>query len=231
MTDLMNFDTLEFSDNSDPRCALVVICDVSDSMAEPRPGEDRTPLEALNGGLDTLIRELHKDPLAKRRVEVSVVSFGTEVSPATEFATVDNIVLPTLVRSGVTSMGKAVVTAIEAVEARKKSYKANGIQYYSPWILLLSDGLPTDDITEAVSKVQEMEDRNGGLFFAVGIDGADMDVLSRFSKKRTALALSGLKFDELFQWVSASQSVVSASNPGDSKVAIPAPTGWAEIEV
>lgn len=224
----MDFDALEFSDNGDPRCPVVVVCDVSDSMAQVMPGEDRSPLEALNGGLDTLIKELHKDPLAKRRVEVSVVSFGTHVSPATEFATVENLILPTLVPSGVTSMGGAVVAALDAIEERKRSYKSNGIQYYRPWILLITDGLPTDDISEATQRVKEAEDKKSIAFFAVGVEGADMEILNKFGN-REAVGLSGLKFDELFQWLSASQTAVSASNPGDN-VAFPSPAGWAELD-
>lgn len=227
MTTFPNFGNLEFADNSDPRCPVVLVLDCSDSMVEPRPGEDRTPLEALNGGLDTLVRELNRDPLAKRRVEVSVVAFGTEVSPATDFATVDNLVLPTLVKSGVTSMGQAVNVALDAVEERKRTYKANGVQYYRPWILLITDGLPTDDIGEAARRVREAEDKKSAAFFAVGVEGADMDKLGELSV-RAPLALAGLKFDELFQWLSASQSRVSASQPGDA-VAMPSPAGWAEL--
>lgn len=226
MSDL-DFKDISFASNPDPRAPLVVLCDVSDSMAEPRPGEDRTPLEALNGGLDTLIRELHKDPLAKRRVELSVIPFGTAVGEPTPFATVDSVILPTLVRSGVTSMGKAVEVALDAIEERKQSYKANGINYFRPQLLLITDGLPTDDIAEATRRVAEAEARKAVSFFAVGVDGADMEVLTRLSV-RQPLMLQGLKFDELFQWLSASQSAVSASNPGEG-VALPAPTGWAEL--
>lgn len=222
-----DFSELEFSSNPDPRCPVVLVLDCSDSMVEPRPGEERTPLEALNGGLDTLVRELHKDPLAKRRVEVSVVSFGTNVSPATEFATVDELVLPTLVRSGVTNMGGALEVALDALEERKKAYKANGIQYYRPWVLLLTDGLSTSPVEVAAERIRKGEAEKKLAFFAVGVDGADMDALNKVSV-REPLMLQGLKFDELFQWLSASQSAVSASNPGEG-VAIPAPTGWAEV--
>lgn len=228
---MMDFDALSFADNTDPRCPVVLVLDCSDSMLDKRPGDDRTPLEALNGGLDTLISELNRDPLAKRRVELSVVSFGTEVSPATEFATVDSVVLPTLVASGITSMGSAVDEALDAVEARKKSYKANGIQYYKPWVMLITDGLPTDDISSATARVKAMEAAKGVSFFAIGVDGADMTVLSKFSDQRAPVGLKGLAFEELFVWLSASQAAVSASNPGDGGVKLPSPAGWAELDV
>lgn len=221
------FDDFEFADNPDPRCPVVLVLDCSTSMAEPFPGQSGSPLDALNGGLDVLVRELHADGLARRRVEISVVTFGSAASPATEFATVDSLVLPTLEPSGTTSMGAALNVALDALEERKRSYRANGVAYYRPWILLITDGLPTDDITAAAQRLRAAETAKAVAFFAVGVEGADLDALRRLGT-REPLKLKGLAFDELFVWLSASQSQVSASNPGDT-VALPAPTGWAEV--
>jgi len=223
----MDFDALELADNPDPRCPVVIVCDCSDSMVERRPGDDRSPLDALNGGLDVLISELHNDPLAKRRVEVSIVAFGSQVSPATDFATVENLVLPTLAPSGATSMGAAIEEAIKAITERKKIYKENGIQSYQGVILLITDGIATDNIENAVKQVKEGESRKSFAFFAVGVDGADANTLNKFSD-RGGLMLKGIKFDELFQWLSASTASVSASTPGDT-VPLPSPSGWAEL--
>jgi uncharacterized protein YegL len=224
---MANFDEIEFSNSPDPRCPVVLVLDCSSSMVEKRPGESVSPLDALNAGLDSLVSELNRDPLAKRRVEISVVTYGSEVTPATNFATVDSLILPTLVPSGVTSTGAAVVEALNAIEARKKTYRENGIQYYQPWILLISDGLSTDNTTEAVKRVREAEEKKSVAFFAVGVEGADLDQLGKFSN-RGAMKLAGLRFSELFQWLSASQSAVSASTPGDS-VPLPSPAGWASV--
>lgn len=219
---------IDLAENPDPRAPLLLILDASSSMNEVLPGQTETALQALNSGLDVLISELNKDPLAKRRVEISVVTFGSEVTPATPFATIDNAVLPTLAPSGATSMGKAIEVGLDALEARKKEYKAAGIEYYRPMLITISDGIPTDDITSAVKRVREYEEAKKLVFFGVGVAGADLDKLSEFSPARGALKLDGLKFSEFFVWLSASQSAVSASQPGDG-VKLPVPTGWAEI--
>jgi uncharacterized protein YegL len=49
--------------------------------------------------------------------------------------------------------------------------------------------------------------------FAVGVEGANMDILSSITPR--ALKLDGLKFKELFLWISQSQKRVSASKPGE----------------
>lgn len=226
-TTMENFGDLEFAQNSDPRIPIAIILDCSDSMMQVRPGQDRSPFEALNGGLDTLWNELHKDPLAKRRAEVSFITYGSAVSEPTKFKTVNEMVLPTLEPMGVTSTGEAVVAALDAIEDRKREYRENGISYYRPIAILITDGLATSDISEAKMRLAEYQESKKLSFFPVGVEGADLEALEDLAGKR-ALMLQGVKFEELFVWVSASAASVSASQPGD-QVAAPSPEGWAEL--
>lgn len=229
MTDFTDFsDAIDLASNPDPRCPVVIVLDSSSSMDQILPGQTETSLSALNSGLDTLVSELNKDPLAKRRVEISFVTYGTEVTPATPFATVENLILPALVPSGVTSTGRAVEVALDAIEARKREYKANGVEYYRPWVMILTDGLATDDLTNAAERLKTAEASKKLSVFAVGVEGSEMNQLTKLSPAREPLMLKGVKFAELFTWLSASQSAVSASQPGD-KVGLPSPSGWAEI--
>ncbi len=225
--DFSDFSDIDLATNPDPRCPVILILDASSSMAQSFEGESDTPLNALNAGLDVLISELRKDPLARRRVELSVVSFGTDVTPATKFATIDNATIPTLVPSGITSMGQAIEVALDAVEARKREYKAAGVEFYRPWGLLVTDGAPTDSIENAAKRIKEAEAAKKIAFFPVGVEGADFETLSQLST-REPLKLKGIDFSSLFVWLSASQSAVSASQPGDA-VQLPSPSGWAEI--
>lgn len=224
---------LEFADNPDPRAPLVIVLDKSGSMEDVRPGQSVSPIDALNNGLETLVTELHNDPLAMSRVEVSFVTFSTHVDKATPFTTVEQMVIPTLQAGGLTDIAGAVDEALDAIEARKKVYKENGVQYYRPWVLILTDGLSTSapaEMERVTKRAADAEANKSALIFPIGIDGASIEELSRFSPSKGALMLDGVKFDELFQWVSASQSAVSSSQPGD-RVALANPQGWMSIDV
>jgi uncharacterized protein YegL len=116
------------------------------------------------------------------------------------------------------------------VRARKDIYRQNGISYYRPWIFLFTDGGPTDSVNTAAAMIREGESSNAFSFFAVGVKGANMEVLRQISV-REPLMLQGLRFRDFFVWLSNSMRSVSQSTPGQ-QVALDnptAPNGWATV--
>ena len=226
-----NFGDMQFADNPDPRCPVVLILDSSSSMFQVREGQTQSPMESLNTGLDFLMTELYSDPLSRRRISVSFTVYGSDVRQPTDFAEVDDIVLPDLTQQmGTTSTGKAICAALDHLKEYKAKLDKNGIQKYRPFIILMSDGLSTDDLTEARERIKagDTKEAKEFSFFAVGIDGADMEQLNSLGN-RQALPLKNDSFREFFQWLSASTASVSQSQPDDEKISIPAPTGWTEL--
>lgn len=208
-----------FAENPDPRCPVALVLDKSGSMGG-------APIAELNAGLKTLRDELQADALAARRVELAVISFGP-VTIDTTFGTADRFNPPELRASGDTPMGRALDAALDLLEARKKEYRANGISYYRPWLFLITDGGPTDDVATATSRIRAAEQAKSLAAFAIGVEGADLARLATIVV-RDPIALKGLAFSSLFKWLSASLSAVSGSAPGTT-VALPPPTGWANI--
>jgi uncharacterized protein YegL len=150
---------------------------------------------------------------------------------ATEFEVASVFEPPWLKALGDTPMGSAISTALELVRLRKEAYRANGIAFYRPWIFLLTDGAPTDEWTAAAQQVKEGEAARAFAFFAVGVQGANMDILRQIAV-REPLKLKGLQFKSLFQWLSNSMKSVSRSTPGDDvplKNPTQGPDGWASI--
>ena len=218
------FGTNDFAENPEPRVPCILILDVSSSMA----GE---PMKLLNEGLVCYKDELTADSLASKRVEVSIIAFGSDVKTLVDFTTSENFFPPTLEASGLTYMGQAVNQAIDAIEARKLEYKKAGISYYRPWIFLITDGAPNDSNWEVAAQRAVSGDKAKSFsMFCVGTEGANFETLSKFSN-REPLKLKGLRFRDLFLWLSSSQQSVSRSTPGDEvPLENPAtPDGWASI--
>lgn len=214
-------DDIEFASNHDPTCSCILLLDTSASM-------NGAPIQALNEGLRVFQNELLQDPLARNRVEVAIVTFGNGgVQTLQPFANITQFEPPLLTAGGVTPMGAAIELGLDMLTQRKSIFHLNGAPYYRPWIFLLTDGAPTDAWQNAAERVHSEEQRNGMAFFAVGIGDADMQTLSQIVVRRP-LKLQGLKFTELFLWLSASQKRVSASKVGE-QVPLPTADGWATV--
>ncbi len=223
MVEQIPFGTNDFAENPEPRCACVLLLDVSGSMS----GQ---PISELNLGLVQFKDELSADSLAAKRVEVTVVTFGGHVQTVTDFTTPAHFQPPTLVAQGVTPMGTAIQFGLDILKQRKETYKANGIAYFRPWVFLITDGGPTDEWAIAAQQVKQGGASKAFAFFSVGVEGANFDVLKQLSTSQP-LKLKELRFRDLFSWLSASLKFVSRSTPGE---AVPltnptGPAGWASV--
>ena len=213
------FGSDDFANNPESRCACMLLLDTSGSMGG-------NPIQQLNEGIQTFKNEVIQDSLASKRVEVAMITFG----PATlrsDFTTVDKFFPQPLAAEGDTPIGSAIAMGIDLINQRKQVYKENGVGYYKPWIILITDGAPTDNWAQAAQLIREGEEKNAFAFFAIGVEGANLDVLSKIAV-RSPIKLKGLMFKEFFLWLSASMKMVSSKNPGTTTKLLP-PSGWGEV--
>jgi len=246
LPDQVPFPDPEFVDNPEPRCPCVLLLDTSGSMNDlkfvspalspvqkilndPLTTRRVRPIDELNAGLMAFRTALLTDGLAIKRVELSLMTFGP-VRRLTDFQSPDLFSPPTLAAEGDTPMGMAIEKAIDILNDRKAAYRQNGISYYRPWIFMISDGEPTDSWERAAELIRKGEDAKAFAFFSVGVEGANFELLQKISM-RQPLKLSGLRFRDMFMWLSSSLACISRSSPGeDVELKNPvSPDGWASL--
>lgn len=214
---------VELVDNNSQRTPCVLVLDGSGSM-------EGQPIRELNDGLKLLEQELKNDSLASVRVQLLVIRAGgnDEADVLTEWCDAISFEAPSVAASGRTPLGAAMALALEKIAEQKHNYDANGIPCTRPWIMLISDGNPTDpDWQDVAMRCREAEAAKKVAIFPIGTAEADLDVLGQFATK-PALKLKGLQFKELFLWLSRSVSAASKASPGET-TQLPAPSGWAQL--
>ena len=203
-------DEVEFAENQEPRCPCVLRLDTSGSME----GE---PIAALNAGLREFKSDIIGDSVALKRVEVAVVAFDNTVRLVQDFMTLERFEPPELTAQGLTHMGATIHTALDMVEQRKNRYKESGIAYYLPWVLMIADGDPLGEIPtfveDAISRIRRESNTEKIVFFTVAVEGADIFLLMKMGSDRI-LRLDGLKFNELFVWLSRSMQAATRKKGG-----------------
>lgn len=221
--------TEDLVNNPTARIPVCLCLDTSGSMYG-------TPIDELNEGVRLFYDAIREDETALYSAEVSIVTFGGSAAQCiVDFASLEvqpNV--PTLSADGMTPMGEAVNMGLDLLEQRKEEYKDRGVDYYQPWLVLMTDGAPNGDSVElsrAINRTVELINQKKLTVFPIGIGPeADMGVLAQFSPKRPPLKLQGLKFREFFAWLSKSVSKTSQSTPGESvKLDLDGIKDWGEL--
>ena len=193
--------------NPDPRIACALLLDTSSSMS----GE---PISLLNRGFELFCEEIKKDELAKKRAEITVITFGGSARVEIPFTEGRDLQPRRLEAGGGTPMGAALDLALNQLDQQKQAYKEAGLEYYRPWLFILTDGAPTDReaFRTAAARVRQAEAERRVSVFGIGVGaGANLNRLADLSAQRVPVLLDGLSFGEFFSWLSASLSAASAS--------------------
>lgn len=215
-------------ENMEEKTLCVLVLDDSGSMSG-------SPIEQLNQALLSFAEDIEDDVRLSNGLELALLRFGSDVEVIQEPSLIYDITMPTLdANSGLTSLNEATREAIRAVEDRKAYYKQSNVGYKRPWIVLLTDGAPTDGEVNVLANQIEIDTKNGSyMFLPIGVDGADMQTLNKLAgylkkedgsfEKMNALPMESSKFSDFFEWLSKSMAIVNSSQDGEN-ITLPEPT-------
>lgn len=246
--------TTDLSNNPSTRVPVCLCLDLSGSMGTIEGGDYRSTgrfeiidgqqyeiveggtsrLDELQKGIDLLFDSIRSDEMAVDAAEIAIVGFNDTARCLLDFNHIENQHIPVLQAEGQTAMGEGVMLALKLLEDRKKFYRSKGIQYFQPWLVLMTDGEDNGspfELNDAIEQTANLVNSRKLTIFPIGIgQEADMDTLRRFSPKMSPMRLKGLNFKEFFQWLSQSISRTSVSNPGES-IPLPKTDGWGTLEL
>jgi len=196
---------------SESHMALVFVLDVSHSMRG-------TAIKQLNEGLNRFKEEVCRDKQTKEILDVAIIEFSDEYNVVQPFVPIEFMNPVNLEAGGSTKFTGPIREAIKMVDERSRFYRRSGSEPYKPWILLVTDGGPLDDITEVTKEVWDMQDDGKVRFIALGVGGYHSGSLKKLTD--VVFRMEGTDFTSFFDWVGKSMRSVSTTAPGE-KPALP----------
>ena len=227
------FDSGSFVANPKPLLPVCLCLDTSWSM-DPFMAD-------LNEGIQVFFKEVEEDSKARQLLEIAIVKFGPDVQVVRDFLLFDRASqAPELSASGGTPMGAAISQAMDLLERRKGLYQSRGQEYFQPWLVVMTDGEPTDPDAvwmAAAKRISEMASNKKLSVFPIAVGPeANLSILQQFSPGRAPARLRGdltgsnpaYRFRDFFGWLSTNAIARSESAPGE-KISL-TPPGWAMVD-
>lgn len=202
---MKNFEFLDLDYYSGKKLPVVFVLDVSGSMNIV----DKTGVSCvnqLNLGFKVFLDSILKDEVAANALDLSIITFGDNKAEVfLDFDQWKGENIKNFTAQGGTPMGEALITAYKQISERKLVYKDYGIDYYQPWVILMTDGEPTDNIDYGRDLfIDLLNNKKVSLFpVAIGAD-ANLQVLNYLNPNINPLTIQGTDFQEFFIWLSKS---------------------------
>lgn len=226
--------------NHATRIPVVLCLDTSGSMLK------NDGIKALNAGVRSFYRACQNDPVNKYGFDVAIVTFGIQgvhkeqdFRPAWNQQTVPQFSVTQVGENQKTPMGQGIDLAMKGLSARKEEYKYEAISYKQPWLIVISDGVPTDDgdgsirdnrgksaevlrrererYDVTVNEVLRLQRERKLQVTMFGVGGQDFRKLARFVIDKKVLETDDFsEFELLFEFLSQSISTHSGFTIDDS---------------
>lgn len=182
----------DFTINEPRPLPVIILADTSGSMSV------NGKIEALNSAIEEMIGAFRFDEDGRAEIHVSVITFGgiaaqvhLPLTPAHE------VVCPPLAAHGPTPMGHSFQLATSLIEDREQVPS----RAYTPAIILISDGVPTDDWERPLAELLASERATRAARFALAIgDDANRDTLKAFLDHPENRVFEAHEADEIHQF-------------------------------
>lgn len=170
-----------------PHCPVILVLDTSHSMW----GKG---LCDLNDSIQMFYQTIRREQFPNSKIDIAAVSMGDRLGMLEEFTAFECSVLPSkeIRPKGDTPIGAALELALGKLKEQNARYRQNNRSSVTPELVLLSDGISSDDFSRVASRIRQLSG-NGVLrcrAIALG-ETPDLDALRRIAGENVLLPHHG----------------------------------------
>jgi uncharacterized protein YegL len=171
-------------------------------------------MDKIHEGLKNFYDAILDDDMACDSCESAIVTFNDRAKLYEGFSSVEEKSVPNFssLIGGNTNVSPAIRMALDLLAKQKEFYKNNKISYFQPWLVLFTDGLPTDDVSAIKRELMQMQDDDKLSVYTMALsDDPDLlNALRGFSKKQPIRCADPKEIQRFFDFLAKSVSVVAA---------------------
>jgi uncharacterized protein YegL len=179
------------------------------------------PVDWVQDGMASIIKELRTDPYALETVYISIVVFAGKAQKITPLTELYNFYPPKLPVGGGTSLGKALDFLMNEISTSVKKTTLDEKGDWKPIIFLFTDGNPTDNVDNSFERWNKKYRRSANLIVVSFGQNTDANIFGKVSKDILILNnTDATSFARFFKWVTDSikTSSVSVSEMNDEEL-------------
>lgn len=185
------------------RLPIYFLIDISESMI----GE---PIEQVQEGIATIVKELKTDPYALETVWLSIIAFAGKSKAITPLQDIITFYPPKIPIGSGTSLSTGLQELMTAIDKEivKTTYEKKGD--WKPIIFLFTDGIPTDNTDATIKKWNDNYRKRCNLI-AISIgENTNYNLLGQLTENVLLFKDSNINsYKEFFKWITASIKATS----------------------
>ncbi len=197
--------------NASHRVCICLCIDASLSMLnENRIGK-------VNSGVRKFIKSCQDDLYAQGAADVCIITFGgRKAAIVHNFTGVREIDYQDIIPDGQTPMGEAIELALDEIKKRKALFASHGISSFKPWLIIMSDGVSTDDISHAADRLRAAQRAKKIKVMCIDMsNGTEMSDLKKLTLDGAVSSIGALEIEDFFNLLSREVAGLSNDNPED----------------
>ena len=205
-----------FKNSTAKRLPICFCLDISGSMMElTASGSHR--IDEMNRAFNNFLLTMKDNEVVADAADIAVLTFGGDVHVEVPMMPISQVEAQEykVQKWSLTPLGEAIKTAVRLLELRKNGYKDNGMKYFQPWLVVITDGEPEGngakkEMQEAIVELNKLEAEGKIVIFPVGI-GTDVDFreLRKISRKRSEpIRVDEERLAEFFDFLNSSSEQV-----------------------
>ncbi|GAB3742266.1 TerY-C metal binding domain-containing protein [Spirosoma lituiforme] len=168
------------------------------------------PIDRVQDGIATIIRDLRTDPYALETVYVSMLIFANKARRLVPLIEISQFYPPRLPIGSGTSLGAALYLLMDELDKQTVRTSAQTKGDWKPLVFLLTDGVPTDNYSSALDEWKARFKARVNLIAVSFGNSADTNVLQELTEHVYRFEdTDPAAYAQFFRWIS--QSVKSSS--------------------